>query len=194
MFNNSKKNTLIGALILGVAVMTVAFAALSTNLSINGTVSVADTSWNIHFQNWAKDTAQTVTYGENTHQNTAEYPEVNQLTQLISVANSTKVTGINVTLNQPGDYVKYTFQIVNEGSIDASLDSFSHNLTCASGNDCSHISYVVECKDSASAGGNNVLTRNSTLAKNGGLAYCSLTVTYTDQTNQNSGQAGQNQV
>ena len=184
-----KKNALLVILGVGVVAITVAFAAFSSNLIINGTASVPDVSWNIHFQNWTNNTLGTA----NGHTNTAVYPQVSQLTQSISVANSTKVEGINVTLNQPGDYVSYKFQIINEGSIDASLSNFSHNLTCASGNDCSHLSYEVECTDNEN-GGNNVLVTNSTLAKDGGLAYCTLTVTYTDTINQNSGNAGSNQV
>ena len=176
----NKKNVILAVLIVGVVAMTVAFAALSTNLNISGTASVSDTTWNIHFQNWALDTEETVTEGGVTHQNTAEYPSVNQLSQTVSVANSTKVENLNVTLKQPGDYVKYTFQIINEGSIDASLNNFTHNMTCESGKTCNHLTYTVECKDSQE---NNVLTQYSTLYKNGGLAYCTLQVKYNEQTN-----------
>ena len=188
--NTKTKNILL--IVLGVAVvgMTVAFAALSSQLKIEGTASVPNVSWNIHFQNWDDNTEDTVTYGGITHQNTAVFPAASTLTKTLS-PNITKVDGLNVTLYQPGDYASYTFEIINEGTIDASLDNFTHNLTCASGNDCSHLSYTVECVDSQN---NNVLTGNPTLAKNGGLAYCTLTVTYTDQTNQNSGTAGSNQV
>ena len=188
--NTKTKNILL--IVLGVAVvgMTVAFAALSSQLKIQGTASVPNVNWNIHFQNWDDNTEDTVTYGGNTHQNTAVFPAASTLTKTLS-PNITKVDGLNVTLYQPGDYASYTFEIINEGTIDASLDNFTHNLTCASGNDCSHLSYTVECVDSQN---NNVLTGNPTLAKNGGLAYCTLTVTYTDQTNQNSGTAGSNQV
>ena len=176
----NKKNVVIAILLIGVISMTIAFAAFSTNLSISGTADVSNTTWNIHFQNWALDTANTVTEGGITHQNTADYPTVNQLTQLVSVANSTKVENLNVTLNQPGDYVKYTFQIINEGSIDASLNNFTHTMTCESGKTCDHLTYTVECKDSQE---NNVLTQYSTLYKNGGLAYCTLQVKYNEQTN-----------
>ena len=186
--NTKTKNILL--IVLGVAVigMTVAFAALSSQLKIEGTASVPNTSWNIHFQEWDDNTNETVTYGGNEHANTAVYPSAESLTKTLS-PNITKVEGLNVTLYQPGDYASYTFQIINEVSIDESLDSFDKNLTCASGNDCSHLSYTIECVDSQN---NNVLTGNPTLAAGGGLAYCTLTVTYTDQTNNNT--AGSNQV
>ena len=177
----NKKNVILAILIVGVVAMTVAFAALSTNLSISGTANVGDVSWNIHFTNWQLDTESTVTYGGVTHQNTASYPTVNQLLQSPSVAASTKVENLNVTLNQPGDYVKYTFEIINEGSIDATLNNFTYPLTCASGKNCDHLTYVVSCKDNTRA---NDFVVNSSL-NSGERAYCYLQVTYNDQTNNN---------
>ena len=90
--------------------MTVAFAALSTNLRITGTTNVAQMNWNIHFQNWQLDTQNTITVGSNIQRNTAVYPTVAQLTQSL-VPNVTKVEGIDVTLNQPHDYAQYKFRL-----------------------------------------------------------------------------------
>ena len=119
---NNKKNILLVVLAVGVIAMTVAFAALSTNLRISGTASVPSTSWNIHFQNWALDTNPTVTEGGITHQNTAEYPSVDEL-QMSLKPNVTLVEGLNITLYQPGDYAKYTFDIVNDGTIDGNKET-----------------------------------------------------------------------
>ena len=178
---NRNKNILLGVLIVGVISMTIAFAALSTNLRINGTTNVAATRWNIHFQQWALDTQSTITVNGNTQHNTAEYPQVNQLTMQDN-SNVTKVSGINVTLHQPNDYVRYTFQIINEGTIDADLQGFTHNLECESGKTCEFMEYEVNCYDNASLTG-TALTTNSTLTANGGLAYCYLQVKYKDITN-----------
>ena len=186
---DNKKGVLIAVLGVGIVAMTVAFAVLSTNLRISGTASIPNVNWNIHFASWAEDTASTVTKGGVTHQNTAEYPSISTLENSMSLKpNVTLVEDLNITLKQPGDYAKYTFEIVNSGTIDASLDTFEKNLTCAQGNDCSHLSYEIECKDALS-NGNNVLTHGSTLSVNQHV-YCSLTLTYSDQTNQNSGEAG----
>ena len=176
-----KKSFLIIALIIGIVAMTVAFSTLSTNLNISGATAISETTWNIHFQNWALDTVGTVTEGGITHQNTAVYPSISTLSNSMSLKpNVTKVENLNITLKQPGDYVKYTFEIINEGSIDASLNNFTHAMTCESGKTCNHLTYTVECKDSQE---NNVLTQYSTLYKNGGLAYCTLQVKYNEQTN-----------
>ena len=171
---SKKKNILLGVLIVGVIAMTVAFAALSTNLRINGSANVAATSWNIHFYNWQKvDLAQ----GTTGHTNTAVYPAVNQLSTSDST-NITKVEGVNVTLNQPGDVAKYTFEIVNDGSITARLSNFEANLTPSS----NVIGYEVKCFESNTRTGTEV-EYNSTLAANGGKAYCYLQVEYNDVTN-----------
>ena len=176
--SNNSKNIMLGVLAVGVIAMTVAFAALSTNLRINGTASVPNTNWNIHFSGWALDTASTVTEGGVTHQNTASYPTVAQLTQSLS-PNVTLVEGLNITLYQPGDYAKYTFNIVNDGTIDAQLDNFTHTMTCESGKNCDFLEYTVECKDSQL----NTVTQNTVLPKNGGSVSCYLQLKFKDVDN-----------
>ena len=190
--SNNSKNIMLGVLAVGVIAMTVAFAALSTNLRISGTASVPSTTWNIHFQNWTLDTQSTVTVGTNTQQNTAVYPTVSQLQQSLS-PNVTLVEGVNVTLYQPGDYAKYKFQIINEGSIDASLDNFTHTMTCTSGSGCDEvINYEVKCYEDNTYTGTEVTT-HSVLQSND-IVYCYLKVEYKDKTNQNSGNATMNQT
>ena len=190
--NQKNKNILLGVLIVGVLSMTVAFAALSTRLNIGGTTQVASTTWNIHFANWQPATDDTVTVGTNTQGNTAIYPTVAELQQTIDVANSTKVDGLNVTLRQPNDYAKYTFEIVNDGTIDASLQNFTHGMTCSNNKDCSFLDYEVKCYEASSRTGTEVTT-NSVLTA-GRRAYCYLQVKYKDVNNQNQNNAGSNQV
>ena len=182
--SNKTKNILLGVLIVGIISMTIAFAALSTRLNINGEANVAATSWNVHFQEWSLDTNPTV----DGHQNTAVYPSIQTLTTSMSLApNITKVDNLNVTLKQPGDYAKYNFEIINEGSIDAKLSNFTASLTPTS----DVIGYEVKCYEDSSRTGTEVTT-NSVLAANGGLAYCYIKVQYNDQTN--TSVAGENQV
>ena len=181
--NDKKKNILLGVLVVGVISMTVAFAALTTRLKIGGTANIAATSWNIRFEGWTLHTDGQV----NGHNNTAVYPTVSQLTQLIDTTNPTKITGLNVTLNQPGDYAEYYFKIANRGSIDAKLNNFTHNMTTS--NDV--IDYDVDCYTTEARTG-TAITTNHVLTANGGLVYCKLRVQYIDQTNSHT--AGTNQV
>ena len=183
---NKNKNILLGVLIVGVLSMTVAFAALSTRLNIQGTTNVAATKWNIHFDDWQPVEIRTVTVGGQTHSNTASAPAVNQLTMQDN-NNVTKVSGVNVTLNQPGDTAKYTFEIVNEGTIDGKLSNFT--VTDTSQN--ALVDYDVKCYADSSREG-TAITTNHVLTANGGLVYCYLQVSYKDQ--ENSHTAGSNQV
>ena len=172
--NDKRKNILLGVLVVGVISMTVAFAALSTNLRINGTANVAATKWNIHFQEWAKANPQTV----DGHSNTAQSPEVNALS-MSDNTNVTKVDNVNITLNQPGDTAKYTFQIINEGTIAARLSNFTHGLTPSS----NVISEEVKCYSDNTMSGTEMAV-NSILQPNA-IAYCYMQVKYNDQTNNN---------
>ena len=183
-----KKNIILILLVIGVVAMTVAYASLSTRLNISGTAQIASTTWNIHFDNWAVDTSDTITVGTNTQRNTAVYPTVNELTKKLD-PNITKVDGLDITLNQPNDYAKYTFEIVNSGSVNASLDNFEKNLTCSSGSDCSHIEYEIKCFESNTRTGNEVTSVGSLLAS-GERVYCYLEVKYKNENNQNQNQAG----
>ena len=179
------KNILLGVLIVGVLSMTVAFAALSTRLNIGGQASVASTNWNVHFDNWADVTENTITNEFGTQQNTAVHPAVSDLT-MTDNTNITKVEGLNITLKQPNDYARYTFEIVNEGSIDAELSGFSANMTCTSNNNCSAVvDYEVKCYEDSSLTGTEVTTQ-SVLEKNDGRAYCYLQVKYKNQSSAKS--------
>ena len=188
--NTRNKNILLGVLIVGVLSMTVAFAALSTRLNIGGTTQVASTTWNIHFDNWDDDTESTVQNEFGTQQNTAVYPSAADLTKSLA-PNITKVEGINVTLKQPNDYVRYTFEIVNDGTIDATLQNFTHSMDCQSGKNCDFMEYEVKCYESSSLTGNEVV--NTSVLAAGRRAYCYLQVKYKDQTN-NTAKANTNNV
>ncbi|MBQ9024300.1 MAG: hypothetical protein IJ105_03650 [Bacilli bacterium] len=172
------KNILLGVLIVGVISMSVAFAALSTRLQINGTTNVAATKWNIHFQNWTNMTQNTVTVSGVTHSNTAQYDDT-KIEQTLA-PNITKIDKVNVILKQPGDYIKYNFEIINEGTIAAALSNFTTTIT---NNNDNVINYEVKCYESNAREGTEVTT-NSVLEPNE-ITYCYLKVEYKDQDNNN---------
>ena len=98
------------ALLVAVLGLTVAFAALSQTLTINGSAAVNTASWDIHFEN--------LTLSEKT--GTAEVSGTPQLT-------GTVISGIDVSLNKPGDKIVYEFDLVNNGSIEAKLTNINVN-------------------------------------------------------------------
>lgn len=101
-----KKNIIIIILILSISI---GFAILSSTLSIDSNISIADASFDVHFDNVEKINSSiendTYTYSEN---NT--------------------VLNFAVPLDKPGDYVDYKLYVVNSGTIDAALDSITVNI------------------------------------------------------------------
>ena len=182
--SEKSKNILLGVLVVGLVSMTVAYAALSTNLKINGTATVAATKWNVRIEGWALDNSSTAT-GSTTGTSTDS-------------TNVTKIEGFTATLNKPGDFVKYNFKIANRGTIVAIKDSFNASLKLKSqtGGTDQAPTWGTETTQNATAYGNITngdVTANITCTSDTPLAVetqsgnCSLTITY----NQLSGASAQ---
>ncbi len=98
------------ALIIAVLGLTLAFAALSQTLTINGTASVNAAEWDIHFENLSEPTITGSAIVNN-----------------VPTFTGTEITDFDVSLTKPGDSVTYEFDIVNNGTIDAKLDELVMN-------------------------------------------------------------------
>ncbi|MBQ9013821.1 MAG: hypothetical protein IJ094_09800, partial [Bacilli bacterium] len=97
------------ALVAGLLAITVAFAALSGTLKINGSGKMDPANWDIHFKN-----VTFVSKSETASTSGTPNPTNNE--------KGPTIEGLNVTLKQPNDYVTYTADIKNEGDIDAYID------------------------------------------------------------------------
>ncbi len=95
------------ALIVAVLGLTVAFAALSQTLTINGTASVDAAEWDVHFENLTEVYVR----------GSAEV-----LSEPVIGNDGKSIKNLQVSLKKPGDVVKYKFDIVNKGTIDAIKD------------------------------------------------------------------------
>ena len=97
------------ALLAAVLGLTVAFAALSQTLTINGSAAVDAASWDIHFEK---------TSGKETEvKGAATFTE--------PTLSGTTIENFSATLTKPGDSVTYYFDIVNKGTIDAVILSYN---------------------------------------------------------------------
>ena len=103
-----EKALVVVVLLIVVAGLTIAFAALSTTLNINGTAYLDAAKWGIRFENLSSPTK----IGSATTTGTAKIEE----------AKSAEISNINVNLSTPGDKVVYTVDLVNEGTINAKID------------------------------------------------------------------------
>lgn len=97
--NKNKKLYLLLLLVLGICI---GYAALASNLKINGISGVKNATWIIHWAN------PTVTEGS-----------VTTTKPVLSESNT--VATYSVTLNEPGDFYEFTIDAVNEGTIDAEV-------------------------------------------------------------------------
>ena len=176
--DNKKRNILLGVLIVGVISMTVAFAALSTTLSINGTAGIPTTRWDIHFANGTDNTSGTHANGK-----------VNKGTITGLQFAATSISNFTATLYQPNDEVVYNFDIVNEGTIDGQLDNFTKTLTCNSAS-CDMITYTITCEDAS----HNDANQSDYILASGESVSCEMKIKYNDQTNSNNGVYSQGAV
>ena len=86
--------------------ISIGFAYLSTNLYINGTSIVKRTTWSVYFDNVNNES----TTGEiNTN---------------ASISTDKKEVDFEITFDKPGDTYTFNVDVVNDGTLDAMLESF----------------------------------------------------------------------
>ena len=110
----SVKLLIISILFMLIAGLTVAFAALSTTLNINGTAYLDAAKWGIRFENLSSPTK----IGSATTTGTAKIEETK----------AAEITGMNVGLSTPGDKIVYTVDLVNKGTINAKIDNIEKTV------------------------------------------------------------------
>jgi len=103
---DSYKALSLAAVILAVCSLTLGYAALTQTLNINvgGTVQSGTTTWNIHFENNGKSATKV----GNAVLGTMDLKQ-------------TTITLSGVTLKTAGDSVTYSFNVVNDGELDAMI-------------------------------------------------------------------------
>ena len=103
------KALVVVVLLIVIAGLTVAFAALSTTLNINGTAYLDAAKWGIRFENLSSPTK----IGSAIITGTAKIEETK----------AAEITDMNVNLSIPGDKIVYTVDLVNKGTINAKIDN-----------------------------------------------------------------------
>ena len=108
----------------------VAYAILSTNLSINGKGTVAKAGWDIHFANVSNTPSGTAT---------CVNPTIDESTK-------TMLSNFSVVLKDPSDSCTFTFDVVNDGGIDGIINSISKPST-SNGMKCTGLSSAGKTTD-----------------------------------------------
>lgn len=114
--NNDSKTQLIAFLIVISVALGIGYSAMSSTLSIKGTAKVEGMSWRIEFQNLS-DAVLT---------GSAE-----KVSDPVISEDMTELSSYNVNFLEPGDSISYTFQIANNGTINAKLSEIiKGNIIC----------------------------------------------------------------
>ena len=140
------KALVIVVLLVVIAGLTVAFAALSTTLNINGTAYLDAAKWGIRFENLSSPTK----IGSATTTGTAKIEETK----------AAEITGINVSLSTPGDKVTYTVDLVNKGTINAKIDNIEK--TVLTSEQQRYLTFKVTDKDGREVSEGDILSAGET--------------------------------
>ena len=152
---NKDKKLVFGvlALLVGIIVLSISYAAFTQNLNINGTGNVQATSWSVHFANLTN----AVTSGT-AHEDVA--PTIK--------ASRTDIGDYEVSFYTPGDSITYKFDVVNDGDYDAKIAVVTKGTPSCSGTDttsntnvCNNLEYTLKYTSN-----NQDVSVNDTLRKN----------------------------
>ena len=142
----SVKLLIISILFMLIIGLTVAFAALSSSLNINGTAYLDAAKWGIKFENLSIPTK----IGSATTTGTAKIEE----------SKAAEITGINVNLSIPGDKIVYTVDLVNKGTINVKIDKIEK--TVLTSEQQRYLTFKVTDKDGYEIKQGNILEKGET--------------------------------
>ncbi len=144
------------SLVLSVIGISVGFAAMSTELNLNGSASVVPATWKIKFNNLSS-------------------PAITGAATVVTaptITSDTHIGNYEVQLSKPGDEVVYTFDVVNNGSIDAELNTYTFATPTITGTGTAAASdetivsnnlvYTLTYADGSAIGVNDVLNHGET--------------------------------
>ena len=102
--------------------LSIGFAYLTANLDITGTIAFRENTWDVHLDNIVVEEDST----------DAPIPTIN---------NDKDTVNFTVSLTRPGDYYEFYLDVVNNGTMDATLDSTMK--TTLTGNYLTNLNYDV---------------------------------------------------
>ena len=130
---------ILGIMVISIFSLTIVYAALSVTLKITGNTEVVASSWDIHLDNVR------VISGS-----------VSGAATMISYTTSV----FSTTLTNPGDFFEYTVTVVNDGSIDAMIDSITKTSTLTE-TQAKYVNYTIEYQNGESINTKQLLQANS---------------------------------
>ena len=120
----------------------IGYAVISTTLSVNGTSKMANATWNVHFDNIVTKTGSVTP------------------TTAPTISNNTSVS-FAARLENPGDFYEFNIDVVNGGSIDAMIDSYTMTPTLTTEQQ-KYFNYSVTYSDGVALADNQLLAHGTT--------------------------------
>ena len=140
------------------------YAAFTQQLTISGDTTARKSKWDIHFQNLS---------------NISTYQTAKVLSQPnIKNNDTTTIENYSVSVTSPGDYITFTFNVINNGNYDARITSVSLSTPSCTGTDstsntnvCNHIHYYLIYDTGATVQTNDVILAKETQTMQVKLEY-----------------------
>ena len=131
---------ILSILLVSAFTLTVVYAALSTTLNISGNVQVTAASWDIYLDNVQLNS--------------------NSATTAVPTISDKTTASFSTTLTNPGDFYEFTVDVVNNGSIDAMVDSVTKTPTLTE-TQAKYLNYIVEYQNGESITTKQLVSKNS---------------------------------
>ena len=119
----------------------VGYALLNTTLNINGRSNISKNTWDIHFDN-------VVTINGSV-----------EAVKIPTIENNTTVD-FEVALNLPGEFYEFTVDVVNDGTIDAMIDSITKTPDLTSSQQ-KYLNYIIEYQNGEQITKNQLVSKDS---------------------------------
>lgn len=142
-FRYSRKKILyivLGILVVSISSLTLVYAALSVTLNIVGSANISAALWDVHLNNVIVN-SRSVSGSEPT------------------ISGGTTAT-FSTKLEKPGDFYEFTVDVVNDGSIDAMIESVVKTPTLTTAQ-AKYLNYVVEYQNGESISTRQLVEKNS---------------------------------
>ena len=123
-----------------VGTLSIAYAILSTTLNITGNSEVIASSWNIHLDNVELNSRS--------------------VTNNVPVISDPRTVSFSTTLSKPGDFYEFSIDVVNDGSIDAMIDSVIKTPELSE-TQKKYLNYIVEYQNGESISTKQLVAKNS---------------------------------
>ena len=116
--NGKTKNIVLAVLLVAVVTLSIAYAVLSATLSINAQATVKGANWDVKFQQKGSGDICVASSKSGAATTTASVETQPTIT-------ATSMSGLEADLRLPGDKVVCTWQVINNGGIDAKLATYN---------------------------------------------------------------------